>query len=219
MTTLLANKSELSSLSDAKVGDKLEFFYYGHGKHSQSYRRVEVLEINSTSFGSNPGVLAFDLDHDGPRQFLDKEAREVYVLDKPEGVNEISFINARTALVNLGIVSESIVNSLNAEQLGAAYKEYFLSDLSEQGVEVTFDEDRGCLVITENKPEVKTGYFEDFESWESNADCFVSTLSGQQEILKITVDDHAQGTGRLFFAGEQMETPEQLRDALIEFLA
>ena len=75
MTTVLCEKKETQDLSDAQVGDVVEFFYYGNGDHCVQVRQAKVIEVDCR------GILGKDLTYGGIKRFNDNESRDVFVLD------------------------------------------------------------------------------------------------------------------------------------------
>lgn len=136
MTTALAHKRELTRLSSAKQGERVEFFYYGHGDYTGSNREATVLEVR------RDGVLAVETDGDHPKYFKDREARDIFVLDEGVGDSRVRFDAAIAKIVELGIVTVPIAAVLTGEQLAKIYGEYVLS-----GQPASFDELTGDIVF------------------------------------------------------------------------
>ena len=139
---LTIETQELQNLSDAKVGDTLDFYYRGNGAHAYQGREVLVEEIFTD------GILGKDLLHGGIKRFKNFEASDIEIvdnapltLDTPQQNHTLNFVEVQNALrVSLPSV---LVDSFNESQAADAYKHYVATDAKA----VRFDDECGLYQV------------------------------------------------------------------------
>lgn len=135
---------ELDSLSDARVGETLDFVYT-RGSNPYSTRRVLVCRVNH-----GKGVEGIDQERDGEwRNFLDEYAENIDIVEPFAEENVESVNPSNEVRVRFDEASERLANSITGEKLAELYLQY----VATEGESARYDADSGEVVVTLPAPQ------------------------------------------------------------------